>query len=98
MSHSILRVFCALSPSRLGELGDSAIQPARCQDNSCLSSRQDANMPGMDVRELARLGGLARAKSMTAEERRKLATKASRAAARARTKKAKAKKKEKKEK
>ena len=55
-------------------------------------------MPGMDVRELARLGGLARAKSMTAEERRKLATKASRAAARARTKKAKAKKKEKKEK
>jgi len=52
-------------------------------------------MPRMDVREMARLGGLARAKSMTAEERRKLATKASKAAAAARTKKAKRKKKEK---
>jgi hypothetical protein len=43
----------------------------------------------MDVREMARLGGLARANSMTAAERRKLATKASKAAAKARTKKAK---------
>lgn len=43
----------------------------------------------MDHRELARMGGLARTKSMTAEERRKLATKASKAAAIARTKKAK---------
>jgi hypothetical protein len=41
---------------------------------------------------MARLGGLARTQSMTAEERRKLATKASRAAARARTKKAQQKK------
>jgi hypothetical protein len=49
----------------------------------------------MDVREMARLGGLARANSMTAAERRKLATKASKAAAIARTKKAKQKKKEK---
>lgn len=47
----------------------------------------------MDVREMARLGGLARAKSLTPEERRKLATKASKAAAKARTAKAKAKKK-----
>ncbi len=42
----------------------------------------------MDVREMARLGGLARANSMTAAERRKLATKASKAAAAARSKKA----------
>jgi hypothetical protein len=47
----------------------------------------------MDVREMARLGGLARTKSMTAEERRKLAKKASKAAAKARTEKAKGKKK-----
>jgi len=47
----------------------------------------------MDVREIARLGGIARAKSMTAKERRESALKASRAAARARTKKAKQKKK-----
>jgi hypothetical protein len=46
----------------------------------------------MDVREMARLGGLARAKSMTAEERRKAAQKAAKAAGIARTKKAKAKK------
>jgi hypothetical protein len=47
----------------------------------------------MDVREMARLGGLARANSMTAAERRKLATKASKAAGAARTKKARARKK-----
>lgn len=46
----------------------------------------------MDVREMARMGGLARAASMTAAERHKLATKASKAAAVARTKKAKQKK------
>jgi hypothetical protein len=46
----------------------------------------------MDVREMARLGGLARANSMTAAQRRTLATKASKAAALARTKKAKQKK------
>jgi hypothetical protein len=46
----------------------------------------------MDVREMARLGGLARAASMTAAERKKLATKASKVAAAARTKKAKQKK------
>jgi hypothetical protein len=40
-------------------------------------------------KELARQGGIARAKSMTAKERRDLATKASKAAAKARTKKAK---------
>jgi hypothetical protein len=43
-------------------------------------------------KELARQGGIARAKSMTAKERRDLATKASKAAARARTQKAKARK------
>lgn len=43
----------------------------------------------MDVREMARMGGLARQKSMTAEQRRKLVTKASRAAALARTRRAK---------
>lgn len=41
---------------------------------------------------MARLGGLARTKSMTAEERRKLATKASRAAAKARSQRARQKK------
>jgi hypothetical protein len=46
----------------------------------------------MDVREMARLGGLARANSMTPEQRRKLALKASKAAARVRAKKAKLKK------
>jgi hypothetical protein len=46
----------------------------------------------MDVREMARLGGLARTNSMTAAQRKKLATKASRAAAIARTKKARLKK------
>ena len=42
----------------------------------------------MDHRELARMGGLARAASMTAAERQKLAKNASKAAAAARTKKA----------
>jgi len=44
--------------------------------------------------EIGRRGGKARAKSMTAEERRKSATKASKAAAKARTAKAKARKQE----
>ena len=43
----------------------------------------------MDVREMARLGGLARADSMTPAERKKLAIRASKAAAIARTKRAK---------
>jgi hypothetical protein len=43
-------------------------------------------------KKTGRLGGLARAKNMTAEERRKSALKASKAAAKARTKKAKRKK------
>lgn len=42
---------------------------------------------------MARLGGLARAKNLTSEERRASALKASKAAAKARTEKAKAKKK-----
>jgi len=42
--------------------------------------------------ELGRRGGEARAKSLTAKDRKAIATKASRAAARARTKKAKQKK------
>jgi hypothetical protein len=46
----------------------------------------------MDVREMARLGGIARTQSMTAKERRELATKASKAAAKARTRAAKARK------
>lgn len=46
----------------------------------------------MDVKEMARLGGLARTSSMTAAERKKLATKASKAATVARRKKAKLKK------
>jgi len=46
----------------------------------------------MDVREMARLGGLARTGSMTPEEQRKLATKASKAAAKVRTEKAQQKK------
>lgn len=40
-------------------------------------------------KELARQGGIARSKSMTAKERRELATKASKAAAKARTRRAK---------
>jgi hypothetical protein len=45
------------------------------------------------MREIGKRGGLARAKSMSAEERRKSALKASRAAAKARSQKAKQKKK-----
>lgn len=41
---------------------------------------------------MARLGGIARTQSMTAKERRELATKASKAAAKARSKKARQKK------
>ena len=43
----------------------------------------------MDVKEMASLGGLARAKSLTGEQRRKIASKASKAAAKARRAKAK---------
>jgi hypothetical protein len=50
-------------------------------------------MPFMDVREMARMGGLARAKSMTAEERRKIAHKAAKAAGEVHRKKARQKKK-----
>lgn len=42
----------------------------------------------MDVREMARLGGLARAQNLTPAERRASALKASRAAAKARSEKA----------
>jgi hypothetical protein len=52
----------------------------------------DAELLKQARRELARQGGLARAKSMTAKERRESATKASKAAAKARTRKAKEKK------
>jgi hypothetical protein len=52
----------------------------------------DAELLKQARRELARQGGIARAKSMTAKERSELATKASKAAAAARTKKAKARK------
>lgn len=45
-------------------------------------------IPRMDVQEMARLGGLARAKAMTDKQRRESALKASKAAAAARTKKA----------
>ncbi|MBV9181378.1 MAG: hypothetical protein JO356_08695 [Acidobacteria bacterium] len=44
----------------------------------------------MDVREMARMGGIARNKALTVEERRRIAVKASRAAVRARAKKSKA--------
>jgi len=47
----------------------------------------DAEVLKQARRELARLGGIARTKSMTAKERKELATKASRAAAAARKKK-----------
>jgi hypothetical protein len=46
-------------------------------------------LAGMDVQEMARMGGKARAKALTAQERTKIAKKASKAAARARTAKAK---------
>jgi hypothetical protein len=46
----------------------------------------------MDVREMARLGGIARAKAMSEKERRASAIKASKAAAVARTKRAKSRK------
>jgi len=48
----------------------------------------DAELLKQARTELARQGGLARAKSLTAKERRKSAIKASRAAAKARTEKA----------
>lgn len=44
----------------------------------------------MDVREMARLGGLARAEQLTAKRRKEIAQKASLVAAVARTKKARA--------
>ena len=50
-------------------------------------------LAGMEVTEMARMGGKARAANLTAQERRQIAVKASKAAARARTRKAKAKKK-----
>ena len=73
--------------------------PARCQYlneiNLAFRASTVYSFPIMDPDllrqarlELARQGGLARAKSMTAEERRKSAKKASDAAAVARTKKA----------
>ena len=43
----------------------------------------------MEVRDMARLGGLARAESLSAKRRKEIATKAGKAAAAARTKKAK---------
>jgi hypothetical protein len=46
----------------------------------------------MDVKEMARLGGLARAQNLSAKQRKEIATRASRAAAAARKKKAKLKK------
>jgi len=49
----------------------------------------DAELLKQARSELARQGGLARAKSLTAKERRKSAIKASKAAAKARTQKAK---------
>ncbi len=49
-------------------------------------------LAGMDVREMAKMGGKARAASLSAQERRQIATKASKAAAWARIKKAKGKK------
>jgi hypothetical protein len=52
----------------------------------------------MDVREMARLGGIARAKSMTPEERHKSAMKAAKAAALVHKERAKAKKAEQKKK
>jgi hypothetical protein len=45
----------------------------------------------MDVKEMARLGGLARAQNLSAKQRKEIATRASRAAAIARTRKKKAK-------
>jgi len=49
-------------------------------------------LAGMDVREMASMGGMARANSLTPKQRRDIATKASKAAAAARAKKAKQKK------
>jgi hypothetical protein len=48
----------------------------------------------MDVKEFARLGGKARAKSLTPEQRRRIAIKASKAAAIVRVRKARKKKQE----
>jgi hypothetical protein len=45
-------------------------------------------LAGMDVREMARMGGNARKAALSAAERRQIAIKASKAAARARKKKA----------
>jgi hypothetical protein len=72
---------------------------ARCQAEKTYNLRSlpaGCNLPAMDAellrlarKELARQGGLARAQTLTAKQRRESATKASKAAARARTRKAK---------
>lgn len=49
-------------------------------------------LAGMDVREMARMGGEARAAALTPKKRREIALKASKAAAKARTQRARLKK------
>jgi hypothetical protein len=78
---------------------DNLTVPARCQEVSqkrrftlpagCIIRNVDEELIKQVRSELARHGGLARAKALTAKERRESAIKASKAAARARTQKAK---------
>jgi len=73
--------------------------PARCQDISenisptlpagCIICSMDAELIRKVRAELARQGGLARAKALTSKQRRESAIKASKAAAKARTRAAK---------
>ena len=63
----------------------------RCQEYSpaSISWRMDEDQISQILSEIGRRGGYARAKRLSAERRKEIATKASKAAAKARTKKAK---------
>jgi hypothetical protein len=84
-------------------------KPLRCQEKSftsslfcskplrCYSEEMAKSLLSKYLSELGRRGGKARLKTMTAEQRRAIATKASKAAAKARTRKAKERKAKKRE-
>jgi hypothetical protein len=75
----------SVSPSYMLTL---ACLQARVKQKALHSCLQAGNTHRMDVREFARLGGQARAKSLSAKQRREIAAKAARASAVARKKKA----------
>jgi hypothetical protein len=80
-----------LSPCKHGCQGENKRGCSACKQG-VLFATMDEELVKKIRSEFARQGGLARAKSLTAKERRSSAIKASKAAARARTQKAKARK------